>query len=80
MCFFLREIIFYSGFILKEEHKQKKKKAYISVCPSFPQLSGNSISALKPKRAPLGAKGWGCFYRAEFLLFCPACSPHPGTP
>lgn len=31
LCFFfLREVIFYSDFILKEKHKQKKKSIYLN--------------------------------------------------
>jgi hypothetical protein len=54
--FFLREVILYSGFILKEKHKQKKKKKKsLYLNPNFSLflslLPGNSVSALKPKRA-----------------------------
>lgn len=30
MFFFLREVIFYSDFILKEKHKQKKESIYLN--------------------------------------------------
>lgn len=75
--FFLREVIFYSGFILKEKHKQKKKKkkASISVSPSFPLLPGNSISALKPKRASSRSQGKGMLLQSLVSAFLPCLLP-----
>lgn len=82
--FFLREVIFYSDFILKEKHKQKKKKHLSQGTLPLPASVKLHI-CLKNQRGLLpGAKGQGCFCRAEFLLFCPACclppTPAPRDP
>lgn len=78
--FFLREVIFYGGFILKEEHNQKKKKiAFISVCPAFSQLPGNSIAALKPKRLPQEPRERGAFTEPS-SCFAACLQPPPGAP
>lgn len=82
LCFFfLREVIFYSGFILKEKEKpKKKKKASISILPPFPLLPGNSTSALKPKRASFRSQGKGLLLQSLVSAFLPRCCPHPGDP
>ena len=74
---FLREVIFYSGFIPKEKHKPKKNTRIYLNSPPFLPASEKLRICLKTKE---GAEERGCFYKASFLLFCPARHPHPGDP
>lgn len=74
---FLREVIFYSGFIPKEKHKPKKPARISLNSPPFLPASEKLRICLKTKE---GAEERGCFYKASFLLFCPARHPHPGDP
>uniref|UniRef100_A0AC11BX48 Lamin A/C n=1 Tax=Ovis aries TaxID=9940 RepID=A0AC11BX48_SHEEP len=74
---FLREVIFYSGFIPKEKHKPKNPARISLNSPPFLPASEKLRICLKTKE---GAEERGCFYKASFLLFCPARHPHPGDP
>ena len=75
---FLREVIFYSGFIPKEKHKPKKKmRASISIPPLFSLPPRNSASALKPKREP---RRGAAFTKTRFCFSALPTTPIPGTP
>lgn len=75
--FFLREVIFYGGFILKEEHnpRQKKKSIYLSlpcISPAFRKLH----SCLKTKEGSSRSQGRGVLFQSPLPAFLPpAASP-----
>lgn len=63
LCFFLREVIFYSGFILKEKQEQK------SLCLSPQSLPCFLCICLKTLGLLLGAEGKDAVIESSF---CPA--------
>lgn len=74
--FFLRKVIFYSGFILKE--KTSLKKSYIPLsAPSHCPASRKLNDCLKTKEELWGG---GCFWEPGFCFSASAAAPHPGTP
>lgn len=84
LCFFfLREVIFYSGFILKEEHKQKKKKTpkhiYLTLPFIFPAFRKLHI-CLKTKEGSSRSQGIGVLLQSRVSAFLPSLQPPPWDP
>lgn len=80
-CFFLREVIFYSGFILKEKHKQKKKSIYLNLLFLFPASMKLHI-CLKTKEGFFQEpRDRGAFTEPSFCFSAlPAASPRTPSP
>lgn len=80
--FFLREVIFYSGFILKEKHKQKKKKKksfYLSL-PLLSPASRELHICLKTKEGFLQEpRERDAFTEPSFCLSALPAARTPGT-
>lgn len=76
--FFLREVIFYSVFILKEKHKQKKKKKsiYLNALFLFPASMKLRISLKTKEGFFLEPRDRGAFTEPSFCFSAlPAASP-----
>lgn len=80
-CFFLREVIFYSGFILKEKHKQKKKSIYLNLLFLFSASMKLHICLKTKEGFCQEPRDRGAFTEPSFCFSAlPAASPAPPSP